>query len=88
MKSEEATINQRNGIHLRVAAEVVKIAQRHNARVVLSCADCDGADACSIIDVLMLGAPCGRQITITADGPDEDQAVSELRNYFNDGAGI
>lgn len=88
MKIEQATVKHREGIHLRVAADIVKIVQRHQSKVVLSCDDCPGVDACSLMQVLMLGAPCGRSITIKAEGPDEESAARELSDFFNDGAGI
>ena len=88
MKTEQATIRQREGLHLRVAAEVVKLAQNYDAEVTLQCDDCPLANACSILDLMMLGAPCGRKIRIQAEGPDEDKVVQELAEYFNHGSGI
>lgn len=88
MKTELAIVKHREGIHLRVAADIVKIVQRHQSKVELSCDDCSSVDACSVMQILMLGVPCGRSITIKAEGPDEESTARELSDFFNDGAGI
>ena len=77
-----------NGLHLRVAAEVVKMTQDRDATVHLKCHGCPKVNACSILELLTLGASVGDQIELQAEGPDEDDVVTDLTNLFEEGAGI
>ena len=45
------------------------------------------ANARSIMSVLALGADTGDQVTITADGPDEDEAVDFIVGIVTDEEG-
>ncbi|HET7040876.1 MAG TPA: HPr family phosphocarrier protein, partial [Gemmatimonadales bacterium] len=46
-----------------------------------------GVNAKSIMGVMMLAAECGSQITIRADGPDAEQALSALAELVASGFG-
>ena len=88
MKSQDITINDPAGLHLRVAAGIVQISQRHNCRVSVSCEDCPKADGCSVLQLVLLGASCGKVINVEAEGPDEERASWEIAHYFESGLGI
>jgi phosphotransferase system HPr (HPr) family protein len=88
METKTVKIKNKNGLHLRVASEVVKICKKHNARVKLVCRGCDEADACSVIDLLLLAAGHGDKLTIKAEGRDAKAVLDEIHNYFSDGGGI
>ena len=70
------------GLHLRPAAEIVKLSKKYRAEVILNCpGDCENcrhADTCSIIQLLLLQAKPGDEVTITADGPDENEVIDEI----------
>ena len=87
MKSQDTTIVNRLGLHARAAAEVVKLANRFQARVHLHGNGLQ-ADAKTIMELLMLGAPQGTKVQVTADGPDEEEAlqamVGLIENRFNE----
>ncbi|NTV53375.1 MAG: HPr family phosphocarrier protein [Candidatus Firestonebacteria bacterium] len=85
---QEVKINNPQGVHLRVAANVVEMCKESQSRVSLSCKNCRHADACSVLSVLMLGAAQGDSVTITAEGEDAKEIVGKLTDYFNDGGGI
>jgi phosphocarrier protein len=74
-------------LHLRRAAEVVRLAKKYKSRITL-CHKCKLADSCSILDVLALGATKDCQIALIAEGPDEKLAIREISEHFSDGAGI
>ncbi len=87
MKSQDTTIVNRLGLHARAAAEVVKLANRFHAQVHLH-GNGLKADAKTIMELLMLGAPQGTKVQVTAEGPDEDEAldamVGLIENRFNE----
>jgi phosphocarrier protein HPr len=76
------------GLHARAAAKVVRVASGFQSKVVLRRVDSDAsADAKSILSVLMLAASCGTQLQATAEGADEDAAMSAIGQLFADGFG-
>jgi len=81
-------IDNPGGLHLRVAAEVVKICRRHRARVYLSCGACPEAEGCSVLSLLMLSAGKGESVTIRAEGIDAKEVIEKISGYFAGGAGI
>ena len=88
MKTRQLIVQCEGGLHLRVAAQVVKAAQRHQAQVHVRCAGCPRANACSVFELLRLGAAQGAELEIVAEGPDEDAALRALADLFGEGSGI
>lgn len=88
MKTRNLTVTCENGLHLRVAAEIVKRVQKHNATVHVRCDGCPNVNACSILSLIQLGAVQGTEIQVTAEGIDEEAVLNSLTEFFNDGAGI
>jgi len=88
MKEIKVTVQNPNGLHLRVASEVVKICKKRNAKINLTCDNCPHADGCSVISLLMLGAARGTPVTIQAEGEEEKQVLEDLKQLFSDGTGI
>ena len=88
MKTKELTLNTEHGLHLRVAGEIVKLVKNHECKVSLSCEGCKYANACSIMQLLSLGATRGTRVEAKAEGPDEDVVMARLSELLGDGAGI
>ncbi|MBM4310466.1 MAG: HPr family phosphocarrier protein [Deltaproteobacteria bacterium] len=88
MKSLTVTVQQEHGLHCREAARVVKAAQSHESRITIHCKGCPEADACSILELLMLGAVQGTCLEIEAGGIDEDAAIQSMADIFEQGGGI
>ncbi len=88
MKTRELTVACEHGLHLRVAAEVVKRVVKQDSTVHIHCKDCPRANACSILELLLLGAENGTEIQITAEGNDEDTILNSLTEVFSEGGGI
>jgi len=82
----EATIVNRDGLHARPAAKIVRLASNFNSEVELA-KDGVGVNGKSIMGVMMLAAECGSSITIRADGPDAAQAVEALAQLVASGFG-
>jgi phosphocarrier protein HPr len=77
MPERTVEILNRNGLHARPAAEVVKTAARFASHVTIVRDDVE-VNGKSIMGVMMLAAECGASITIRADGPDADAALDAL----------
>jgi phosphocarrier protein len=82
----EATIVNRDGLHARPAARIVRLASSFNSEVELA-KDGVGVNGKSIMGVMMLAAECGSSIIIRADGPDAAQAVEALAKLVASGFG-
>jgi phosphocarrier protein len=83
MKSQKTTLRCKEGLHLRVASQVAKIAQKSGGIVKIRCKkDSAFANACSVLELLTLGATLGSPIEIIAEGPDEDTVLAALVNVF------
>ena len=73
----EVTIVNRNGLHARPAAEIVKTAARFKSDIVLIRDDLE-VNGKSIMGVMMLAAEFGSTLKLRANGPDAEQAVAAL----------
>lgn len=71
------TICNQRGLHARASAKFVAEAARYDADISVS-RDHEQVSADSIMELLMLAAGPGVQITIKADGDDAAEAVDAL----------
>jgi phosphotransferase system HPr (HPr) family protein len=69
---------------------VSKIAQQSGTSVHITCEGCPKADACSVLQLLMLGAAAGTPLEIVAEGSDEKESavLKALTDVFEQGGGI
>jgi phosphocarrier protein len=65
------------GLHARAAARFVKVAGRFRSQIRVTRGQ-QTMDGKSILGLLLLAAARGSQLTITADGPDEGEAIAAL----------
>ena len=77
MPERTVQIVNRNGLHARPAAEIVKLAARFKSDITIVKDDLD-VNGKSIMGVMMLAAEHGSSITFRAEGPDADQALEAL----------
>jgi len=71
------TICNQRGLHARASAKFVAEVANHQAEIRVA-RDSEEVSADSIMDLLMLAAGPGTQITIKAAGPDAEQALDAL----------
>jgi phosphocarrier protein len=71
------TIVNKNGVHARPAAEIVKTAGKFASNITIVRDDLE-VNGKSIMGVMMLAAECGSQIILRATGNDADAAVEAL----------
>ena len=78
MTEATTTIENKTGIHARPASVFVQKASSFKSKVQLK-AKGKTVDAKSILMIMSMGLVKGTEITICADGPDEAEAVKELK---------
>jgi phosphotransferase system HPr (HPr) family protein len=88
MKTRRLVVHNEGGVHLRVAAQIVKKVQAHRSAVRVAREGSPTAKADSVFELLTLGAIKGSALEVSADGPDEDSALQALSEVFDGGAGI
>ena len=77
MYTQKVVVANQTGLHARPASLFVKTANRFRSKITLHKQD-KAVDAKSIIGLLSLGVSKGTEITITAEGEDEQLAVEAL----------
>ena len=77
MIERTVTIANKDGLHARPAAEIVKTATKYQADITLVRDDLE-VNGKSIMGVMMLAAEYGAELTLRADGPDAEAAVGAL----------
>ncbi len=74
---QSVTVANKLGMHLRPAAEFVKVAGRFSSEITVG-KDGQWVNAKSIMGVVTLAAEHGSTLTIRADGDDAEEAVAAL----------
>jgi phosphocarrier protein HPr len=77
MVSGRVRVITKNGIHLRLASELVKAANRFRSEIMIA-KDSQEVNAKSILGVAGLGAELGAELVISAEGEDENEALEHL----------
>ena len=77
MCEREVRIENRNGLHARPAAEIVKAAAKFSSEVTIRRDDLE-VNGKSIMGVMMLAAEYGTTIFLRANGDDAEQAVEAI----------
>jgi phosphocarrier protein HPr len=77
MTERTVEIVNRNGLHARPAAEIVKLSSKFNCDITIVRDDLE-VNGKSIMGVMMLAAEYGSNILVRADGPDAEQAVNAI----------
>jgi phosphocarrier protein HPr len=84
MSSCEVAVVNPLGLHARAAARFVHAASAFASRIRVGCGNRE-MDGKSIMGLLLLSAAQGSLLTITADGPDEAEAIAALRSLVERG---
>ena len=86
MVERTVQILNKNGLHARPAAEIVKIAAKYSSEITLA-RDGTEVNGKSIMGVMMLAAENGSSIMVRAQGADEAAAVAALSALIASGFG-
>ena len=88
MEQREIVIENPRGLHMRVAAEIVRLTRDNGVNVRLSRDKKQTASGDSIIDLLMLDGAPGVAVRLEVIGPGEKDIARQISDLFSDGAGI
>ena len=77
MVERELQILNKNGLHARPAAEIVKTAAKYKCEITISREELE-VNGKSIMGVMMLAAEQGSTLKVKAEGPDAEQAVAAI----------
>lgn len=86
MITETVTIVNRLGLHARAATRLVNRASEFDSSIWLD-RDQRSVNAKSIMGVLTLAAATGTELTVKAEGPDEDAALAAVTELIRNGFG-
>jgi len=81
MKKETVTIQIASGLEARPVAILVQLASQYESHIYL-CRDNKKVNAKSIMGMMTLGLNAGESIDVTADGKDENEAISAIAGYL------
>lgn len=81
MKRSQLTVPWTSGLHLRPAAQLVRLAQEFHSSISLR-ANGRIANARSILSIMLLCATLGTVIDVEASGDDEDLALKAVESAF------
>ena len=79
MVRQEFIIKNRLGLHARAAAQMVKTANRFRAEIIIEKEGIE-VNGKSIMGLLMLAAPQGSRISVSAEGADAEEAFPQSDN--------
>ena len=77
----EQTVTVSSSFGTRSAALLVQTASKFGCNIYIKIAG-KNANAKSIMGIIALGAAIGEEVQLVADGPDEQQAIAALQQFF------
>lgn len=82
MIRKEIVINIPNGLEARPVALLVQVASQYESSIYVECEE-KKVNAKSIMGMMSLGLASGEKIFVTADGPDEEEAIENIEKYLS-----
>ncbi len=82
MVTKEMEVELKGGLEARPAAVFVQTASKFKSNVCVMYNE-KKVNAKSIMGMMSLGLAQGEKITVSADGPDEENAVDEIEKYLS-----
>lgn len=81
MKTMTYTIQDELGIHARPAGMLVKEVKKFQSKITLE-GNGKKAEAGKLLAIMGMGIKHGTEVTITAEGPDENEAIAAMEEFF------
>lgn len=81
MTSKEIIVTRDGGLKEQDAAQFIRNANEYQSQIRIRLGE-KSVNAKSLLGVLSMGVRRGAVLTVTAEGPDEEDAVNALRRYF------
>jgi phosphotransferase system HPr (HPr) family protein len=77
------TIKIPTGLEARPVAVLVQVASRYDSSIYIECED-KKVNAKSIMGMMSLGIAAGEEVTVIANGADEQDAIEEIEKFLSD----
>jgi phosphotransferase system HPr (HPr) family protein len=85
--TRRVVVSRPAGLHARPSLVIAKTVAQFRSQVQIHCGD-RNADARSILELLSLGAGQGKELILSAKGPDEQQVLDALEQCFENDFGL
>ena len=82
MISRSITISIPSGLEARPVALLVQVASRFESKITIESGD-KTVNAKSIRGMMTLALAAGENVTVNADGADEETAIAEIEKYLS-----
>ena len=82
MITKKIKIQIQNGLEARPVAVLVQVASQFNSSIYVE-SGAKKVNAKSIMGMMTLGLDSGEQITLSADGEDEEAAMTSIEKYLS-----
>ena len=82
MTKRTVTIALASGLEARPIAMLVQLASSYESRIYVE-SENKKVNAKSIMGMMTLDLPAGEQILITAEGVDEEKAITDIEKYLS-----
>lgn len=86
MTEQTVVVSNKAGIHTRPASIIVRMASKFESEIFIK-RGVHEINGKSVIGVMTLAAQQGTELTLKADGPDEEEALQALKDLFDRGFG-
>ena len=83
MVTKKIKIQIQNGLEARPVAVLVQVASQYESKIYVEC-ESKRVNAKSIMGMMTLGISVGEEVTVSADGADEEKAIAEIESYLSD----
>ena len=82
MIKKPITIHLSTGLEARPVAQLVQVARQFNSEIYVEIGR-KKVNAKSIMGMMTLGLDAGEEITLSANGEDEEDAMKSIENYLS-----
>ena len=82
MKKKDMTIRIKGGLEARPIAMLVQIASQYDSHIYIETGD-KRVNAKSIMGMMSLGLGSGEEVSVLAEGNDEDAAVENIEKFLS-----
>lgn len=84
MYSTKTSLASRHGLNSKLASDIAKIAKSFESKITLTVPDSENtANAKSVSGILSLGLENDCEITVTANGDDEEEAANAVAEMIS-----
>ena len=82
MMTKKILIKIPTGLEARPVALLVQVASQYESSIYIECED-KKVNAKSIMGMMSLGLAAGEEVTVTATGDDEENAIGGIEEYLS-----